>query len=96
MHAFAMIQPYGPPDWERLEASSNTAYFCELEETYQVVPLKRILAVVAAIPDVGVGGHLSTLGGRVFIVEKMGLDVMPFMEGLVEVDEEGDVIMSDT
>lgn len=94
VHGFAMIKPYGPPDQDILKASKQTAHLCAPLDTYLVIPIARINQVVAAIPQLRADGQLGELGGPVFIVEKMGLDVMPLTDAGLTQDEDGDIQMA--
>lgn len=51
--------------------------------TLHVIDVKKILSVVAMVPHPRKDGQLGPYTGRVFVIEKMGLDVMP-MTGAVE------------
>ncbi|KAJ3533931.1 hypothetical protein NM688_g7210 [Phlebia brevispora] len=86
--AYAMMKIYSEPDTNLYNESSGALWVCCRQEAYEVVPVKRILSVVAAIPMPDSNHRLGSYEGQVFIVEKMGLDVMPLLEGGAEPDEE--------
>lgn len=87
---FAMAHFYGPPDANLLRESSNTLWSCskQIEETgLQVIEIVDIQSVVAMVPHPPIEDvTLGDFTGRVFVVEKMGLDVMT----LVDVEEEAE------
>lgn len=87
--AFAMIHSYGRPDNDWLTASSNTVWSCQRTDTLLAIDVKTILSVVAMVPHTQQDGQLGPYHGRVFVVEKMGLDVMPLTGALEDpVDNE--------
>ncbi len=83
---YAMVDMYSDPDADLLELSSYTLWSCAAQPNgvgLQIVEVTDITAVVGMVPhpplDDPAFGHLS---GRVFVVEKVGLDVL--MMGGVE------------
>lgn len=82
-----MLDLYSSPDWDLLTESSNTLWSCTRQQNDDglcIVPVTLIQSVVAIVPhidsDIQVRRDLS---GRLYVVEKMGLDVMQ-MAGVVE------------
>lgn len=78
----ALISRYSPPEQDLLEASSKTLWVCEeLDEatsSMEIIEVETIRSVVAMVPFDD---------GRVFMVEKMGLEIGS-MAGVDEVDSE--------
>ncbi|KZT25538.1 hypothetical protein NEOLEDRAFT_1156215 [Neolentinus lepideus HHB14362 ss-1] len=85
----AMISLYSKPDADLLEESSHTLWSCmpQGDAGLDVINVKDIVSVVATVPH-----SVSFLGdrfrGRVFVVEKPGLDIA--VMGGVEEDMSGD------
>ncbi|KAF8064108.1 hypothetical protein FPV67DRAFT_1782455 [Lyophyllum atratum] len=88
----AVISLYSPPDAELLSISSGTLWSCrhQGDAAVIVIDVKCIEAVVAVVPhSTGILGE--EWNGRVFVVEKPGLDVS-IMAGYVErIPEEDDI-----
>jgi hypothetical protein len=86
-----VISLYSRPDPELLRLSSNTLWSCrhQGDAALVVVDVKSILAVVAVVPhSTGLLGRQWE--GRMFVVEKPGMDVS-IMAGVVEeIPEEED------
>lgn len=85
--AFAMVSVYSPPDPDLLRLSSGALWSCQhQEDALEVIPIKVIESVVAMVPhprssDPAVDARLS---GRVFVVEKLGLDILAMLAGDAE------------
>lgn len=84
-----MVSLYSPPNEDLLRKSFNTLYSCSYtgQENLRVVNVKTIKSVVAVIPHsiVAVEDEIAAaeVAGKVFIVEKLGLDVMT-LAGVVD------------
>lgn len=61
-----------------------------------VLDARKILSVVGVVPFPQADGRLGSYDGRVFIFEKIGLDVMPLSEHEMEGDDdqEDDTLLS--
>lgn len=86
--AFAMIDLYSAPDWDLLAESSNTLWSCSRQPNESglcIIPITDIQSVVAMVPhpDLQATSIIQDFRNRVFVVEKMGLDVMQ-MAGVTE------------
>lgn len=85
-----MAHFYSAPDADLLRESSNTLWSCsKLDENVglRVIELSEITAVVAMVPHPPLDNPaLANFTNRVFVVEKIGLEVM----SLVGVEEEDD------
>ncbi|KAI0732456.1 hypothetical protein BC629DRAFT_1302176 [Irpex lacteus] len=91
--AFAMVDLYSRPDEALLRESSNTLWSCHKQAGNAglcVVELAEVFSVVAMVPHPPLlDPTLGNFTGRVFVVEKIGLDVMT-MVGIEEEDIEPD------
>ncbi|KAJ7502166.1 hypothetical protein B0H11DRAFT_1712770 [Mycena galericulata] len=74
----ALIRRYPPPEQDLLEASSHTLWVCEEPDdtTMEVIEVDSIMSVVGMVPFDE---------GRVFVVHKMGLEIIS-MAGIAEPD----------
>ncbi|KAI0812771.1 hypothetical protein BC629DRAFT_1280765 [Irpex lacteus] len=88
---YAMVDMYGDPDADLLEQSSHTLWSCAAQQNgigLQIVDVTDIKAVVAMVPHPPLDNpNLGDLSSRVFVVEKVGLDVL-MMGGVVEETED--------
>ncbi|KAJ3557206.1 hypothetical protein NM688_g1598 [Phlebia brevispora] len=95
MHSDLECQPMAPrgtadlgdhaPYLDRLKCSYNMVWSCQHEHVFAIIDAKQIRSVVAAVPHTRPDRQLGDYNGHVFMVEKMGLDIMP-MSGAVEAD----------
>lgn len=94
--AYAVIHPYDGPDPALREKSCNTLWVTSRTDRVVVIEAQKILSVVGVVPLPRPDGRLGSYDGRVFIFEKMGLDVMPLSESELEVDrdQEDDALLS--
>ena len=77
-----MVSEYSPPDAHLLQLSSNTVWSCMHRgiEGLRVIDAQSIVSVVAMVPHPKNTLRPShNLEGRVFVVEKPGLDVLTFV-----------------
>ena len=85
-----MVSVYSRPDADLLRQSSNTLWSCMYrgKEALEVIPVKDIGSVVAMVPHPHVRDEAleQRLSGRVFVVEKLGLNVLAGA-GMIEDDE---------
>lgn len=97
--AFAMVSVYSPPDKDLLAQSSHTLWSCcyRGEQRLQIIDVHSIQAVVAMIPHpTNLVGLLTasivpaeiTVGCQVFLVEKLGLDVLALTNQVDNVDRD--------
>lgn len=83
-----MVSLYGPPNQNLLNQSYQAVYSCAYrgQENLTVVDVKLIESVVAVIPhelsinQISDPNMRSQVQGKVFVVEKLGLDVMLLAE----------------
>ena len=79
-HGLAMVSVYTPPDDALYAHSYETLWSCRHggDATLRIIDIKTIQSVVAMIPHPHVADPTlnETLKGRVFVGEKMGLDIM--------------------
>ena len=84
-----MIAMYGPHDKELYRESSATIWSCRRTEQLKVYNVTSIISIVAMVPHVQENGQLGGYDGQVFVVEKLGLDVMALADLI-------DTILEDT
>ena len=88
--AFAMVSVYSRPDADLLQQSSNALWSCKYrgKEELVVIDVKSIMSVVAMVPHPPMRDEAlkRRLAGRVFVVEKLGLDALA-SAGMVHDDE---------
>lgn len=93
-HAFAMVDLYGPRDDQLYEESSHTLWSCSRQhgdDGLVVVDVTQILSVVAMVPHPPMSNmSLGDFSQRVYVVEKLGLDVMVMAGMPVEEIRDGD------
>ena len=87
---YAMVSIYSPPDAYLLKESYGAVYSCWYrgDADLRVIEAKNILSVVAMVPHPASQAHiLPNMENRVFVMEKLGLDVMS-LTGIQEQDGE--------
>ena len=79
-----MVSLYSAPDRDLLAKSSNTLWSCRYQgaNALRIIDVKDIKAVVAMIPH-----KQPELAGRVFVVEKLTVDVLEATENPAEDDD---------
>ena len=85
-----MIREYGPQDEDLQKLTFKTLHSCRLTDTRLIINATDIVAVVAAVPMVRPDGRLGSYDGQIFIVEKIGLDVMVLCERPANEEDEED------
>lgn len=88
--AYALIKEYSTHDTELLEKSTRTLWSRRRLDTLKVIDATDIVAVVGAVPHPNADGRLGSYDGQVFIMEKMGLDVMTLLETPAEDGDDED------
>ncbi|KAI0085574.1 hypothetical protein BDY19DRAFT_896329, partial [Irpex rosettiformis] len=87
---FAMADVYSAPDMDLLRESSNTLWSCTRQANdsgLQVIEITDICTVVAMVPHPPILDQtLGDFTGRLFVVEKIGLDAM-MLAGIEEEDD---------
>ncbi|GJE88558.1 hypothetical protein PsYK624_046410 [Phanerochaete sordida] len=81
--AYAMVKMYGTRDEAMFQKSYETIWLCQRLEELSVINVSSILSVVAMVPWLQENGKLGSYDGPVFVVEKIGLDVLP-LNGVLE------------
>ena len=89
-HVFALAHKYGALNEPLLQRSHQTLYSCQRTEDVVVIEVKDIISVVAMVPHVQDDNTLGSYDGRVFAVERIGLDVLS-MSGTNEREEGEDL-----
>lgn len=89
-----MIQEYGERDQELFQKSFHTVWSCRRVEKYAIINATDIYAVVGMIPHPRADGQLGSYDGQVFVVEKIGLDVMPLIDNPRTDDDDGEEAFS--
>ena len=89
--AFALLSRYTRPDLELLTKSVETVWSCRAsgDDDIQVIDVKAISAVVAMVPHPRRAGH-DELIGRVFVMEKLGIDSISLYEQDEDLTGDGD------
>ena len=85
-----MIKDYGPPDDDLLRKTFHTLWSCRREDSYRLINATDILAVVAVVPHPREDRQIGSYDGQVYIVEKLGLDVMEILERPAGDDDDED------
>lgn len=84
---FAMVSFYTSPDPELLYLSYNTLWSCShsSDEGLAIISVQDITSVIALIPHPLVDDHTlrERLRGRVYMVDKLGMDIL-IMAGVME------------
>ncbi|KAI0825547.1 hypothetical protein BC629DRAFT_1448272 [Irpex lacteus] len=79
---FALVSRYSRPDDNMLTKSFGTVWSCLPGNRLEVIPVESIVSVVAMIPH---PSRQAELQGRLFVVEKMGLDI--FFLGSIQAED---------
>ncbi|GJF00949.1 hypothetical protein PsYK624_172530 [Phanerochaete sordida] len=87
--AFAMVCQYSAPDQELYNISHRAIWSCSPAQDgeFRVVDVQRIAAVVGMVPHPFNAKH-PEVHGRVFVVEKPGLDLLMYTGQLPEEEDE--------
>ncbi|TFK84307.1 hypothetical protein K466DRAFT_577363 [Polyporus arcularius HHB13444] len=94
----AMIAHFSPPDPAILESTHYTVLACRPLHTVEVIPAKRIVAVVAMIPlpvtdaEAAIPNSAALFRDRVFVVEKPGMDISAMAGRVDDPDMDADGI----
>ncbi len=91
---YAMADIYGDPDADLLEQSSHTLWSCTKQAEsigLQLVDVTSIRAVVAMVPHAPLRDpDLGDFSQRVFVVEKIGLDVLTMGGDVEDIEDDAD------
>ncbi|KAJ3533550.1 hypothetical protein NM688_g7267 [Phlebia brevispora] len=86
VHAFALLKTYGDRDDTIWNRSQSTVWSCQCQDQYAIICITDIISIVGIVPHIDPNTRrLGSYDRRVFIVEKMGLDVMT-LAGISEDD----------
>lgn len=87
--AFAVALAYDILDLDLFRLSSKTVISCKRSERLVIFPVKRIVTVVAMVPFLQANGQLGSYDGRVFAVDRIGMDAYT-MSGMNELEDTED------
>ncbi|KAJ3558416.1 hypothetical protein NM688_g939 [Phlebia brevispora] len=86
VHAFALLKTYGDRDDTIWNRSQSTVWSCQRQDQYAIIRITDIISIVGVVLHIDPNTRrLGSYDRRVFIVEKMGLDVMT-LAGISEDD----------
>ncbi len=85
--AFAVGLAYDCVDEDLYILSSKTVRSCTRSEKVVVFPVKNIVSVIAMVPFLQPNGQLGSDDGRVFVVDRIGMDAYT-MSGVHDLDDD--------